>query len=230
MGFHSFRNIGFSFVDAEAICSKWRRIFAGYNPEKAIRILGLTENAGCLYIQYFDKKYRLVLQNGVLEKRTDSGAAEKWTENIFMNEALVLYHLLGDMQESPRTAGEWIPEANLDPVKIRSGNRTDPMLNGFASQYAGRLPELERACIKAGGRKVERGDLCYEFRPFPQIPVQLVFYDADEEFSAKVQLLVDRYITDYMHFEAVGCMVADLLEKVDAKSLELYSYLCYYCV
>lgn len=49
----------------------------------------------------------------------------------------------------------------------------------------------------------------------PQIQLQLHFWDADEDFPAQTQILVDRKITDYIHFETVGCLISDLLEKLE---------------
>ena len=46
--------------------------------------------------------------------------------------------------------------------------------------------------------------------------IQLVYWDADEDFPAQVQVMFDEHATDYIHFETSGCIVADLLEKIDA--------------
>ena len=143
-----------------------------------------------------------------------AGADAAWTEDLFMNEALVLYHLLGDVKEDPRQTGRWCSEADLDPVKIRSGNRTDPLLGGFAADFSGRIPELEKAALRLGGTRVEKGDSSWEFHPIPQIAMRLIFWDADDEFPAQTQVMVDSGVTDYMHYEAVGCMIADLFELI----------------
>ena len=146
------------------------------------------------------------------EEQAAAGQPEVWTEDLFMNEALVLYHLLGDVKDNPRQTGRWCSEADLDPVRIRSGNRTDPLLNGFASDFSGKIPLLEAAAQRLGGVRIEKGDSSWEFRPIPQIALRLIFWDADDEFPAQVQVMVDSGVTDYMHYEAVGCMIADLFE------------------
>ena len=208
MGYHSYRNIGYRLTDSEAACQKWREKFAGFDPDRAARVLDLPVDETHIYITYFGGKYRLRLADGVLEKKLPEG----WSEDLFMNEALVLYHLLGDVQENPRRTGVWCSEADLDPVKIRSGNRTDPLLNGFAQDFTGRQEELRAAAERLGGRRIEKGDCSYEFYPIPQIAMRLIFWDADEEFPAQTQVMVDSGVKDYMHYEAVGCMIADLFE------------------
>ena len=212
--YHSFRNIGFLFTQAEAICEKWRKVFTGFDPVRAVSVYGLKREEPFVYVNYFDGEYRLCCENGILEKRVPGQQSEEWTKELFMNEAMVIYHLLGDVKEGACLSGEWVPEPDLDPVRIRSGNRTDPLVGGFARAFAGRIPALEKACIALNGTRLERGDSSWQIHAMPLLPMQLIFWDADEEFPAQVQVLVDRNITDFMHFEAAGCMIADLFEKI----------------
>ncbi|MBQ7371823.1 MAG: DUF3786 domain-containing protein [Blautia sp.] len=233
MSIHSFRNIGFSFTASEETCRKWRTLFTGFYPEDAVRALQLSAEDPYVYISYFEHLYRLRTTDGVLEKKGSEGpervktiavsdaneeAPSDWTDQLYMNEALVLYHVLGDIKENPIRSGVMIPEAELDPVRIRSSNRTDPLLKSFAKTYSGQLELLNKSCESCGAKRLSKGDAGWEFYPFPQIPVQLIFWEADEDFEASVQVLVDKNTTDYMHFEAIGCMVADLFELIDRKA------------
>jgi hypothetical protein len=49
-----------------------------------------------------------------------------------------------------------------------------------------------------------------------QVHLQLVFYDADEDFPAQASILVDQHITDYLHYETIGCLISDLLDRIRA--------------
>ncbi len=231
MGYHSYRNIGYRLTDSEAACAKWREKFCGFDPAVAAAALQLPFDESYIYVTYFGTRYRLCMENGVLEKLVTDGNGEnasgeetgggEWTEDLFMNEALVLYHLLGDVKENPRKTGIWCSEADLDPVKIRSGNRTDPLLNGFAEDFSGKLAELEAAALRLGGTRIEKGDSSWEFHPIPQIALRLIFWDADEEFPAQTQVMTDSGVGDYMHYEAVGCMIADLFELLGGGEVSL---------
>ena len=61
-----------------------------------------------------------------------------------------------------------------------------------------------------------KGDAAFLFYAVPQIPLRLIFWDADEEFPAQTQVLVDSRITDYLHYESVGCVISDLLERLES--------------
>ena len=56
---------------------------------------------------------------------------------------------------------------------------------------------------------------------FPQVKIRLIFWDADEDFSAQTQILVDSRITDYVHLETTGCIVSDLLEMLEIQGGEI---------
>lgn len=212
MGFHSFRNIGFSFTDAEVTCRKWRDRFSGFDSEGKERYITFTKDKEYILLRYFGLEYRLNCGNGVLEKKEGN----LWTDKLQMNEALAVYHYLGDGTGNIHEAGNWVPESSLDPVRIRSNDRTDPLFVNFANDYSGRIHELEKRCKLAGGEyEKSSGDTAWIFLPFPEIPVKLVFWEKDEEFSAQVRIFVRENATDYVHYEAVSFMIADLFQKID---------------
>ncbi len=211
MSLHAYRNIGFEFTEQEATCQKWRVQFSGFDPALAVKNIGATQDGDYVCLTYAKQKFRLNTKNGVLEKEV--GGA--YQEQMSMNEALVVYHVLGDVQETPIFVGEWILQTQLDPVSYRSGNRTDPMLKAFAAEFMGKTAELEAKFKEYGGVPFDtNADLGYEFAPFPFAKMRLEFFDADEDFPATLNIYVDKGITSYMHFEAVGCMEADLLGKI----------------
>jgi hypothetical protein len=60
------------------------------------------------------------------------------------------------------------------------------------------IEKLERAAFKLGAKKDDvlvSGGLSFIFEPLKHIPVQLVFYPADDEFSAGGSILLDASAT-----------------------------------
>ena len=128
MGFHSYRNIGFSFTDAAITCRKWRDNFSGFHTEGKEKYITFLREKEYVRLLYFGREYRLNCGNGVLEKKEDT----LWTDKLEMNEALAVYHYLGDGTGKIHDAGNWVMESSLDPVRIRSNDRTDPLFVNFA--------------------------------------------------------------------------------------------------
>lgn len=210
INYHAFQSRGVLFSDHEAVCRQWRETFSGYSPEHISGILHLEMDPDHLYVNYFRKRYRLCLENGILEKEMEEG----WSQELYFNEAMAVYHLLHYTKDTAVVSGKWVPSCSLDGVVSRR-EIPDPLLTPFALRCTGRTEELDAACRRAGGVKLEAGDVAYEFEAFPQVHLRMVFWDADEDFPAQVQMLVDQCVTDFLHYETVGCVISDLLEKLE---------------
>lgn len=222
VNYHAFQNRGFLFSNSEAVAEQWRSAFSDYDPSRIAEILHLKSEDNYLYLSYFQTPYRLRLTDGFLEKKTEANSkapeekAGLWTEDLYFNEAMSIYHLLHYTKDQPLLSNIWVPNTELDGAATRSRAVQDPLLDPFARRFTGKTEDLETACRKLGGQKLSRGDVSYQFEAFPQIQLQLMFWDADEDFPAQTQVLVDRRITDFVHFETVGCIISDLLEKLES--------------
>ena len=217
VNYHAFQSRGVLFEEYEKVCRQWRDTFAGLDPSRLARILHLETDAEYLYVPYFHIQYRLRLSDGHLEKSTEEG----WSEKLYFNEAMAVYHLFYYTKDTPAVSGKWTPSHTVDGVIARNPAVPDPLLAPFARRFGGRLRELEDACRAAGGIKVAQGDAGYEFEAFPCVRLRLVFWDADEDFPAQVQILVDQNVTDFLHYETVGCVISDLLEKLEGKAVRV---------
>lgn len=215
VNYHAFQSRGVPFSDYEAAGRQWREEFTGYEPGRIAGILRLAADEKYLYLTYFQVPFRLRLSDGHLEKQVN----EEWTEELYFNESMAVYHLLHYTKDIPTVSGKWVPSHTIDGVVSRSP-AADPLLAPFALRYTGRVHELDVACRTAGGEKCGTGDVSYEFEAFPRVHLRLVFWDADEDFPAQAQILVDSCVTDFVHYETVGCMISDLLEKLEKQTAD----------
>ena len=219
VNYHAFQSRGFLFTNSEVVCAQWRAAFSHYDPRRIAAILHLDWDDLYLYLSYFQTSYRLRLEDGVLEKKEEQSASETeaWDEELYFNEAMSIYHLLHYTKDYPQLSGILVPGTELDGAASRSHFAADPLLSPFSKKYAGQTEKLAAACRREGGIPLPhaKSDAAFQFTAFPQIQLQLYFWDADEDFPAQTQILVDRKITDYIHFETVGYLISDLLEKLE---------------
>lgn len=214
VNYHAFQNRGYLFANHEVLSQQWRTAFTGYDPTRISKILHLEYDEDYLYLSYFQTAYRLRLKDGILEKETD----DAWTEDLYFNETMVIYHLLHYTKDTPLIANVWVPNTALEGAGAHNRNLPDPLLTPFAAKFSGKGDLLDKACQSLGGTKLSKGDVSYQFIAFPQIQLQLIFWDADEDFPAQVQILVDKQVTDFLHFETTGCMISDLLEMLERQA------------
>ncbi len=89
----------------------------------------------------------------------------------------------------------------------------------ICDRFRGRMAELAKQCRRIGGEtyRTDLGyDLKYRFHALPQIPVYLLFNDADDTFPAQCQLLFQRSAETYLDMESLGMlgvMLAQMLVR-----------------
>jgi len=70
------------------------------------------------------------------------------------------------------------------------GSHVLPM-DEVATKYDGNIPGFIERGEKFGGERLSYGDASMRFFPFPRVPVVLILWEGDEEFSANVDILLD---------------------------------------
>ncbi len=111
----------------------------------------------------------------------------------FQLNLVVLHYLLGAQSKPP--AGKWVSEKDLPSGSIFfTGSHalpTSPLADTFDSR-----PELLNAAAQMiGAEKVNLGDLSFQFRPLPRIPLLVIFWKGDDEFEPSFHILFDETIT-----------------------------------
>ena len=74
---------------------------------------------------------------------------------------------------------------------------------------------LKQACVTLGGVQGGRGDVAYRIPMFEFLPVQFAFWQSDEDFPADVQLLWDKNVLDYMHYETLWYAAGHLMKRLE---------------
>ena len=65
-----------------------------------------------------------------------------------------------------------------------------------------------------GGTKEKYGDVSVRIQAFPKINLTYIFWDGDEEFPAKANVLFDKNIVEFVHEETVVLIAADGLKRL----------------
>ena len=130
-----------------------------------------------------------------------------------IEEKIILSHyLLHATGAAP--AGHWItfrqiPDGHFYDAAFQRRTR-DPFLLAF-----GQNPQLYRDCAeKLGGCAVQNGDVGMIFRVLPNIPVQLVLWQGDEELPPESTILFDATISQYLPAEDVAVLSGMLVYRL----------------
>lgn len=190
--------------------------FLQYNQDEMIGKFSLEHDNLFLYIDFTGRHYRIDRQSGVVMWQSQS----LWCQADY-NEVMTLYDLLCYSRPNCRASGNMKNLASLSSIRGGSLQKGAGFFQNSARHFAGKTDALSIACRSLGGIPDGISDVGYRLPLFSFLDVILHFWDADEEFPANLQILVDTNILDFMHYETVMFAIGHLLERLRDKSQEL---------
>ena len=147
-----------------------------------------------LYLSFCGFDYRISRADGHLFRRVD----ESWLCADSHGEVLTIYDYLCDAKPGRTPAGKAVSMAFLGG-HVHSGLAA---ASGSLERAIDRDPAaFRRACLALGGRECEGGDACFELNLFPDLPVRLRFWHADEDFPPSLDLLWDANTLLFLRYE-----------------------------
>lgn len=189
-----------------------RELFRKYDQEDMVKKYGLECDRDYLYLKFLGDRYRISRKSGEAEVSDGTGAFAACGD---FSVVMTIYDVLCYPKGTPRLAREWCPLHGLQATM--SSPNADIFNQKFANAFAGHTDRLQRACEKMGGAQLPiaaGADVYCQFALFPFFPIQFRFWDADDEFPARIQLLWDRNALQFMHFETLYYAMGALLDKL----------------
>lgn len=151
-------------------------------------------------IPFLGRTY-LISNKGV--RRSDRRSFPETTGSV-----LIHYLLAGS---SRRPAGKFVPLAELAGPLFKQSSYSQSALEGpIIKRFQGRIPEFVSIAESIGGRQggiSGSGSVSVIFDILPNVLLQLIFYDKDDEFPARATLLLDANATQLIDFEALAVLV-----------------------
>lgn len=189
-----------------------RRIFLEYDQELLIRKFSLRADENWIYLTYLNTPCRIGRGDGRIEEL----AAGTWTECRNFSTVMTVYDLLCYHKGSiaPALFHQW---CTVGTFVVTGVTETGTFTKKAAAFFDGRLEALKAACIRMGGTMEKRlagADITCRIPVTPFFPVLLQFWEGDEEFPPKVQLMWDRNADSFLHFETTFYLQGDLLERL----------------
>jgi hypothetical protein len=174
----------------------------GCDFQEAARRLGLRYVDGGIQVSFLNRDYRITVE----------GAEPLDGQPVNVNNrSVLLYYLLSRGSGDPENC--FVLFESLPGMmgglhtELRLMNR--PLERCFRNDYA----KFSEAALKLGGVAEEawEGKHVWDFAALPKIPLRVVFYEADDEFPANIQIMLDQTALRFLEFEClaflVGCFV-----------------------
>jgi len=183
------------------------QIFCLDNKEDIAAILGCSVINSGFRIPFFQRTYTITADDVVDVK----GKAVAYAVSVILCKYLLL---------CPRK-----PSQDHSLVTYKDFKDAAPLVRNFRSTveqpisvtFAHRIDELEKRCLELGGEHFDAEVSCQlamRFNALPRVPIILLYYDADEEFSAQATLLFQKNVASYLDMECLAMIGGVLAHRL----------------
>lgn len=189
-----------------------RRIFLEYDQEQLIRKFNLQADKGWIYLTYLNTPCRICRADGQIDQLLDG----EWVECRNYSTVMTIYDLLCYHKgaTAPALFHQW---CTVGSFVVTGVTDTGAFTKKAAALFDGHVEELKAACKKMGGtheKRMASADVTCRIPVTSFFPVLLQFWEGDDEFPPKLQLMWDRNANSFLHFETTFFLQGDLFERL----------------
>ncbi len=142
--------------------------------------------------------------------------SEKETTVPIQEQVLILHYLMAE--STKKLTGNWIAYREIQGASFYFSafvkRAIDPLKKVFAQNISG----LSKASNNINGKAIDIGDVAFEFKFFPKVPLQLILWEGDDEFSPEANILFDETIGEILSPEDVAWLSGMLVYRLIALS------------
>lgn len=189
----------------DKVRENWRQKFLAMDQEALIKRFGLGQDGDALYLEYFSNLMRIDRRNGEITY------ADRPDRKLTFNTAISIYNLFYYAVDVPVASGRMVLFREVKRAYPFEQAYRQTILKKVEECFAGRVELLKEACEKLNGAALPQGDAGYVIPVYPFLNIAVLFWDGDEEFPAKANMLFDSNVTDFMHEENVVGIASDLV-------------------
>ena len=187
-----------------------RELFLKYDQQAIIDRFSLNADERYLYLTFVARPYRIERATGAIEFLKD-----RWRPADH-GDGMTIYDILCDSKPDARVSGRFQNAWNQRKV---SSAPNGSLFQASADFFSGKCDSLSAACERLGGERVSTGDVGFDIPVFNEIKMRMLFWDADDEFPASMNLQWDEHILDFMRYEttfyAAGFILNRLREEAE---------------
>ena len=162
-----------------------------------------------LTIRYGGKLYRVKHPEGEISpcEINENRARVEITDQI-----LILQYLTEVCGVQP--SGKWISFRELPGGNNHYASFKLEAMEPLAKHFGSSPAEFEIACHKLGGRKLTMGDRAFVIPALPRLHLAFILWLADEEGSARANILFDANASMHLNTEALEVLGINVAERI----------------
>lgn len=185
---------------------------------RQIRQIDYLEKADILGLERVERSLKIPLYNSLYWFSEDGLTADDGAEVPVPLQVIICKYILTSSLTPVMSDNKLQPYREFkDAAPLISHFTTNTTLR-LEKAFTGKVTELEKRCIEAGGERMETPvyDLSFRFYALPRIPVIVNFNDSDDLFPAACSVLYNSSAAHYLDMECLsmtGTHLASILTR-----------------
>ena len=141
---------------------------------------------------------------------SDRAEAEK--EIPIQEQVLILHYMMATGRMD--LARKWIAYREIEGASFYFGAFVKRAVDPLKKVFGQNLKGFTAAAKILGGKPIQFGDAGFEFNLFPQVPVQLIVWEGDDEFPPEANILFDQTVGAILSPEDIAWMAGMIVYRM----------------
>ena len=174
--------------------------------EHAEKYLGFEKSAGgTLMISFLGRNYNVNRDGAVPFDRMSVNP------NIL---SVIVYYAVSSGRSEPVYKFSLLK--NFTKGLFAGGDSLSWFVQPLVRKYAKDYPAFRKKMLDTGMIQTDEknGSYTWQYLIFPKIPLQIVYYEEDDEFPCAIQIMYDITVSEYFEFEPLAVMTGCLIREL----------------
>jgi hypothetical protein len=141
----------------------------------------------------------------------------EYEAEIPIQEQILILHYMGS-SALPLSTGNWVSYREIPGASFYFSAFVKRAIDPLKKVFGQNAAALSRAAEILGGETIDAGDVGYEFRLFPNLPVRLILWVGDDEFPAEAGIVFDESVKEILSPEDIAWLAGMLVYRLIALS------------
>ncbi len=142
--------------------------------------------------------------------------SEKETAVPIQEQILIHHYLMAE--STKKLTGNWVAYREIQGASFYFSAFVKRAIDPLKKVFGRNIPGLSKTAKYINGKAIDFGDVAFEFKVFPKVPLQLILWEGDDEFSPEANILFDETIGEILSPEDVAWLSGMLVYRLIALS------------
>ena len=171
-----------------------------------------VEKANVIIIPFLNRIYHIIYPSFDFIDEEN-----KKDNSVPIQEQVLILHYLEGLGHS-KLSGRFVSYREIPGASFYYGAFVNRAINPLKNVFGKNISGLKKAAGILNGRSIHPGDVSFEFKVFPNVVIQLIIWQGDDEFPAEANIIFDDAIIKIFSPEDIAWLSGMLVYRLIALS------------